>query len=310
MTTTAGGADPAPDLTRPLVRWLSAHDIPRRVVLLCQDAVLPGGERHSLMIRVPGCLAEASIALPAQLLAGGVAEVAVLPCPSDGAAVRDRLAQWRRVILAGLELLDDAPPLGRWQRSPEELVLGQVPVPRRMLLGLGGRPDFPLDPADDETGRTLAALALLQQRGQAAPQPVATGDAEPVAEPDENSPAHKLVVAGCTACGVCVQACPHDALQLSHTDRASTLSQARDTCRGELACVRLCPVAAITDAGGLTLQELWREPRAVLATVATATCPRCRTRHPGPAGSLCPTCDFRSHHAFGSALPPGANLRG
>ncbi|MGC4152359.1 MAG: 4Fe-4S dicluster domain-containing protein [Propionicimonas sp.] len=317
MTTALPGVvGGTPDPSRQLLRWLMAHDLPDRALLLCQDTPSPGGERHSLVVRAAGCLAELSIGLPAQLLACGIGEVAVLSCAGDAAAVRSRVAQWRRVIHSGLELLDEAPPPSRWRRPPEELVLGAIPVSRRTLLGLGGGQGFPLDPEADATSRTLTALAILQERGQAAPVPAAPpvppvpvepghADAGAVStEADEVSPARALQITGCTACGVCVQACPHDAMLLRHAAQASTLSHLRENCRGELACLRLCPVGAITDGGVLALQEIWREPRTVVARVRTTTCPRCRARHPGRAGSLCAACEFRSRNPFGSALPP------
>jgi NAD-dependent dihydropyrimidine dehydrogenase PreA subunit len=272
-----------------LLRWIAAHDVPRRVVLLCDDTPLPDAGRGDLVVRVPGCLKDASIGLPAQLLACGVPEVVVVVCGDSPDEVRATADLWRRTILSGVEVDDDPAPRVRW--------LGATPVSRRGLLGLRSLEGFPLDLDADETARTLAALGILRDRGQAAP------------EVSEASPARALAVVGCTACGVCVEACPHDALALVHDGATSTLLHARDACRGDLDCVRLCPVDAFTDGGPIPLDDLAREPGRTLAVVATTTCPRCFARHGGASGVLCPACTFRVENAFGSSLPPGAAER-
>ena len=82
-----------------------------------------------------------------------------------------------------------------------------------------------------------------------------------------------------------------------------------DACRGELDCLRLCPVDAVADGGAIPLEALAREPRRTLAVVATTTCPRCFARHDAASGSLCAACAFRVDNAFGSSLPPGAVAR-
>lgn len=294
------------DPTRPLLAWLATHDLPSRVLLLCHHAPTPGGERTWLVVRVPGCLDQVSIALPAQLLAVGVSEVVAVECSRATADVRRHVGQWAGTITSGISLLEDPAPSGR--RGPEVLRLDAMPVSRRGLLGLGAAREFPFDLEADETTRTLAALEVLREQGQAVAD--STGPAgEADSAPGDPSPARALQVDGCTACGVCVQACPHDALQLILDGQISTLSHRRDACRGELECARLCPVQAITDAGAATLQELWQQPRVDLITVTTTVCPRCRARHTGAAETFCPACEFRSANAFGSWLPPGAQAQ-
>lgn len=293
------------DLTKPLLRWLAAHDLPQRVTLLCEDTAVPGDGRDAVLVRVPGCVADLTVGLPAQVLAWGVPEVAVVPCTNSGTDVRHRVAQWRETIPSGIELLEEPPAPRRWRRAPEVITLGAVPVSRRVIIGFAALDQYPLDLETDETARTLTALDILRDRGQAVPEPIAE-DSATEDEPVESSPARDLLVEGCTACGVCVQACPHDALSLTHHGVGSTLTHTREVCHGELACMRLCPVNAISDGGSLPLHTLWQEPRVTLSTVGTTTCPRCRARHTGPEGSRCPACEFRSRNAFGSSLPPGA----
>lgn len=310
------------DPTARLLRWLAAHDTPERVVLLCADATLPRVGRRTLVVQVDGCVTDVGLGLAAQLLASGVAVVEVAPCPTRPEEATATVASWRAVLGDGVAHLT-AP---RWSRPAREVLrLGQVPLPRRVVLGL--RIDPVLDLDLDDAARTLAALRLLHRQGRARvvpqtadPGPAASAEpaaatpapvpAEATPAPGEDGPAEPFVAAdltvrGCTACGVCVRACPHDALVLNHTGDRSTLTHLREACRSELECVALCPVDAITTTGPLSLAAVLEEPDRVLTTVRTAACTRCGARHPAEEGDLCPPCRFRSSHAFGSAAPPG-----
>ncbi len=293
------------DTTRPLLRWLAAHDSPGLVVLACDDAPLPRVARGAVVVRLEGCVRDADVGLPAQLLAVGVGAVQVLPCPTepeDGAA---RVEDWRSVLGDGVGPF--VPPARRGTSRAEVLTIGDVPVPRRVLLGLDLGDSPLLAPELDDAGRSLVALRLLEAQGRATPAPAAPLDGS---GPDEAAPlaggATMLTVSGCVACGVCVRACPHDALALEHDGTTSTLVHLREACRSELECVRLCPVDAFTAAGPVPLAEALRTPVLTLAEVRTQPCERCGARHPAEEGALCATCRFREQNAFGSALPPGA----
>ncbi|TNC17331.1 4Fe-4S dicluster domain-containing protein [Georgenia sp. 311] len=297
------------DPTRQLLRWLAAHDVPGRVLLLCADAPLPPVARDTLVVRLPGCLKDTGIGLPAQLLASGVGAVEVTACPSAPEEAAAQVTGWTQV-LGDRVRRHTAPPLLRRGR-PTVLTLGQVPLPRRVVLGLGGLDAAPLDLDLDDAARTIAALRLLG----AAPRPDAAtrADSEDVAPSERDvlaaagppSAAAALAVDGCVACGVCVRACPHDALVLDHDGDTSTLTHLREDCRAELECLRLCPVDAFSTSGSLPLADVLAVPTAVLAEVRTATCERCGARHPADEGPLCATCRFREGNAFGSSMPPG-----
>lgn len=289
------------DPTRALLRWLAAHDTPERVLLVCADATLPRAARRTVVVRTEGCVRDVGIGLPAQLLASGVRTVEVLPCPADPDASAAQVDAWSAVLPDGVAPF--TPRRRGWSR-PEVLVLGRIPIPRRTVLGLGLRDSTALDLDLDDAGRTLAALRLLEESGRARPRETAAEEAVGPPAPPLAAAAARLLVDGCTACGVCVRACPHDALVLDHADGVSTLSHLREQCRSELDCIRLCPVDAYTTTGPLALAELLEEPVTVLATLTTAACERCGARHPADDGALCPTCTYREGNAFGSALPP------
>lgn len=300
------------DPTKGLLRWLGAHDPVPRLLLTCPDPHVPRVERGTVIVRAHRCLGECDIGLPAQLLVSGVGQVLTAPC----VAAQERVAAWQQ------QLHDvhtfHAPRRGR--RPAEVLVLGQVPLPRRALLGLSTRGT--LDLSHDDASRTLTAVRMLQDQGRATvarspspdapphqtagaatgPTTVAAGSADRMVE---RAAAAGLTVDGCTACGVCVRACPHDALTLEHDADTSTLTHLTEACRSEHLCVALCPVDAFTVTGHHSLASVLEEPARVLATVATSPCERCGARHPTTEGPLCPACRFREANAFGSALPPG-----
>lgn len=324
-----------------LLRWLAAHDTPQRVLLVCADTPAPRVARSTLVVRARGCLADLGLDLPAQLLVSGVGVVVVAPCATAPRSVAARLAQWQRAFPGGVTAFD--PP--RRGRRPEVLTLGEIPLPRRAVLGLGLRDAGVLDHRVDDAARTLVAMRALREQGRArldvpagavtpeptpapamvateptpAPETVTTGPtsagaAAPAApagaEQDGTAtPGLRLMVEGCVACGVCVHACPHDALVLEHVGETSTLSHDREACRGELECVALCPVGAMSSDGALSLVEVLDDAHVMLAEVTTAACVRCRARHPAAEGELCQTCSFRGANAFGSSLPPGVAAR-
>lgn len=291
------------DPTRALLRWLAAHDTPECVLLACADAPVPRVGRRTVVVRLEGCVRDVGIGLPAQLLASGVAAVEVLPCPAAPDAAAEQVASWGDVLPGGVRPFT---PPRRGRSRPEILSLGHVPLPRRTLLGLGLRDTTALDLDLDDAGRTLAALRLLEESGRARPRDAGGPADERTAAA---AAAARLLVDGCTACGVCVRACPHDALVLDHSDGVSTLTHLREQCRSELDCVRLCPADAFSSPGPLALAELLEEPVAVLAQLTTAACERCGAAHPAGEGGLCPTCRYREGNAFGSALPPAVLAR-
>ncbi len=284
-----------------LLRWLNAIDPPARALIGCAHAALPPVSADAIGVRLVGCVVDAGVDLPAQLLAAGIGRVEVVACPERPGAAADRTREWVRTLDGVAAVAAD--PHRRGHRSGPTFDLAHPALPRRLALGLGEPPlRLPFDPALPERDRALAALRVLADAGRAH-LPESAGE--------EGDPAATLLAAsGCTACGVCVRACPHDALVLDLADGVSTLRHLRDACRGDLACVRLCPERALAPAGVLTLLDVAREGTRELAAVSTRACRRCGTQHPVADGELCPTCTFRATSAFGSRLPPGTRPPG
>ncbi len=277
-----------------LLRWLNTIDPPGAALLCCAHAELPPVPGGEIGVRLAGCVAETGIDLPAQLLAAGIPRLGIVDCPQRPDDAEARVQEWSRV----LDGVESPPPVPkrRIRRRGPVFDLSAPTVPRRLALGLGVPLRLPIDPGLPERDRALAALRVLAEQGRAR-LPEAAGE--------PGSPAAvALTVTGCTACGVCVRACPHDALELRLDQGVSTLSHRRDACLGDLDCVRLCPEQAISEAGALTLLDVAQHGSVELAAVATARCARCGAQHPAAEGEYCPTCSFRVAGAFGSRLPP------
>ncbi len=303
---------PGPDdSTRALLLWLAALDPVDTLVIACPDEPLPRVSRDSVVVSGDRCLFDIGIGLPAQLLASGLTSVAVLPC----ARAREDVQTWRDILPEVVPFT--APPRGR--RPKDVLTLGQIGVPRRVILGMPIH--TPLDLSLDESARTLRAFQLLQDSGRAElpppaqPQPRPSADVNPGADAPHTSPpdvpagpastAAELSVSGCIACGVCVRACPHEALHLEHIGDTSTLSHDRESCRSEHRCIDLCPVDAIAATGAVPIGDVLGEPVRILAKITTAPCERCGARYRAGDDTLCAACRFRAENVFGSALPPG-----
>jgi ferredoxin len=294
------------DPTRRLLDWLSALDPPSLALLGCAHADLPPIPPDAVGIRAAGCLVDAGISLPAQILAGGVPAIEVIECPQRPAASQRQLREWGE-LLVGIGPATVRPRPGFRQRRGPVFDLGSPGLSRRAVFGLPTGRHATLDPADDDAARAIAALRLLHDQGRTRSAPVAEPAAAPASPPpaDADHPAVSLVAGACTACGVCVKACPHGALELLTTGSATVLRHHVDACRADLSCVQLCPPGVLGVAGRLPLIDLARTTVTELATVATARCQRCGALHPAAEGTLCAVCSARAADVFGSFTPPG-----
>lgn len=295
----------AADDTRQLLRWLSAIDRPRRAIVTCADAVLPPIPADAVGVRLAGCVLGLRVGFPAQLLAWGVGEVRVSSCPADARATEDLVESWG-AILDGVAIAPPAPEAVRRRRSGPILDLGRPVLPRRLAFGLPGRTELPFDLDLDEAGRALAALRILQGQGRAR----LSSTTDPGAGAGTTDiVALGLSASGCTACGVCVRACPTGALELVSAGGVTVLQHTADRCRAHRSCVDLCPQRALTAEAELTTLDVVSRGTVEVARVETSICRRCGAVHPALEGPLCPACAFRASSAFGSRLPPGYTSR-
>ena len=338
---------------RPVARWVARQD-GAVLELVCVEHPAPAlGDPARTVVRAGTCLADVPAHEVLELLTAGAQTVVVRRDGCEQPAAANVLLDEAVSVLvaAGIDRLqlsgpatateaqpevagpevagpeaarpeaarpDPAGParrgLGRRRARPPRQVRREVldaehmPVPRRQVLGLGSGPAPDL--ADEHAPapqRLTAALAALL------PTPPGIG-------PQLLAPAVRLRAKGCTACGVCVRACPTDALVVRHlggtgdagapTTQVTTLLQNPTSCDGCQSCVQICPEDVLGVAGQWDWETLvLRAAAPTLAPVAsltTAQCQRCRTRFPTTeSATLCPVCAYRRQNPFASRLPPG-----
>jgi len=313
--------------TRPLRRWLAADAAPTAVVVVCRESAPATGRARrtgvrEVLYRLDGCLADLPPSALLEILAGGASSVTaeLYDCArrSAGQAVIDAVAPIAAALCPGrpvtctLEPIAAAPerhhasdrPHRRRTRARRasaviELDARSMPVSRRRLVTRGDL----LAPPDPHPGVRLAAVVRELVGDGSVPadlDDIATGVAD-------------LAAAGCGGTGVCVRACPTDALTLTFTDLgpdgatsaqqfALTMDPAR--CIDCGLCTQLCPESAMSRKGTLAWSSLLDGARVPLQVRLVRRCDRCQTPYRG-AEPLCEVCAFRSTHPFGSLLPAG-----
>ena len=277
-----------------VLRWLEAHDPYRRIIITCPHSPAPDLGHSDLAIVLDSCLAHATLGLSAQLLACGTPRVEYVPCTEHPEEAARKVSLWQALTPG---LVGEFQPSKRSFLHGETIRMEAVPIARRALFGAGS--DGPVDPSADDQSRTIAALRYLQERKLIGEVPDIPNAGSGI----------RLSVEGCTACGVCVNSCPQQALTLSRTqtpDGATIhqLSHLADKCRACQACVRFCPVQAITPGAQMHLHDALEARTYPLARVATRICKHCGMVFPACQGELCSVCAFRDENPFGSRIPP------
>ncbi|NMM18329.1 MAG: 4Fe-4S dicluster domain-containing protein [Cellulomonas sp.] len=289
-----------------LQSWL-AHEVDERdLELVCAEHPDPSpGEPDRTVVRLSACVRDVAAHELVELLLVGARSVAVrLDGCSDPAAGAARVDPVVRMLRAGgvdrVTVETDDPADAR----RTVLDADRLPVPRRLLLGLAGGVARTLPvPDDDPHTRLVSAVRALV--------PTATRELTEL-----DAPSLRLTGHGCTACGVCVLACPPGALRIQHGSGGggiaiSTLLQTPAACTGCRSCIDLCPTGVLGAVGPWPWSELLVDREVGVATLTTARCERCGTSFPTTSGNrCCPTCTYRRSNPFGSALPPGFTMPG
>ena len=114
----------------------------------------------------------------------------------------------------------------------------------------------------------------------------------------------------CTACGACARVCPGGALRFSKNDTETSfhLDFLAEACIGCEACLHICSPGAISLDHSPSAGDIFLVHEAtVLQSGALTRCERCHTPFAAQEGHhrLCPLCEYRTTHPFGSILPPG-----
>lgn len=265
------------------------------LVVACAGATdLRGPASTEAAVHSVGCVIDFPRYRLVDLLVG-VGQVVVHPCVSStrAGAPDPHVAIQRLGALVGPRVrlsTDVDPPVAR---SLPTMRVGEQQVGRRGLLGLRGTSGaLPRHTAVDDEGRLLESLRWIGVRAPAGP------GAPPVPA------SRRLVAQGCTACGMCVRTCPHDALHLQVSDGRATLGHRLAACHGTQECVTICPEGALQAAGPSGWADLLADRSARLAEVTVARCERCRGVHPAADGTLCRVCRLRRDNPFASFPTP------
>lgn len=297
-----GASGFGPDDLEGMLRWAARQGDPPAVELGCREhPTLDRGHARRVVVRLPVCLADLTLAAHLTLLGAGLAEIVlrVDGCTRAATAVAVAGEAGALAERSGCRAATVQAARPRGRRRPVH-TLDQLPMSRRevfrLTVGAAAGPDRP--------PRQQVVDALRR---------ATTGD--PTILADLPAPGAVLEAEGCTACGVCARACPSHALTLMHQGLTVMLTQDPLACRACGDCVRLCPAAALRSTGETRPWSWLLHPTPVtLGRLSTQTCARCGTAFtradpatttPTAAGAtLCRVCTFRRVHPFGSTRPP------
>lgn len=300
----AGTTRPDDDLS-PLLRWLGDQPDARKVWLVCRDGARSvHAPPEVTVVRLPGCAGELTAASYLEAAAAGATlglelKVLVCSCPQAwriGASVAlasTLLAAWP----GGPTVSCNAAEKGHRRARVNDI--SRLALSRRRLLMLSRLDHVWMpDVKRDQRCRTLAALRCLRTK---------LGSPEALSELD--APSALLVAAGCTACGVCVRACPSGALCIHQAGTGAggfALSVSLASCVDCDRCLELCPSGTLTKIGQAAWARLIDDESEVVAVGSTDRCSHCGGVFAGGAGgSLCPLCRFKMENPFGSRMPRG-----
>lgn len=115
----------------------------------------------------------------------------------------------------------------------------------------------------------------------------------------------------CTACRVCANVCPTDALRLSSGARDTyTLSFLSAACTNCQECIDMCDYDALHWGSPPPLAEALHMQPVVLRSGVLYNCDRCSSRFASVVETnLCPLCSLRAQSQFGGRTPPGLQRR-
>jgi len=313
------GDDKVSGLLSAAARAVEKHKV-TYIDLLCDRHTSPaqGPQDSALGLRIEGCLAQLGTGAYLALFLLGVEKVTVrlddcANCASS--SLKERILQQveQARVLAGpwgnadkLAILDQTEGtqlVARpgWNAATPPLSRAELLHPAALLL----ESRYPQLISPDAPAVSQHHLSLDRYRQIIAFKHLLTED-QPVQSTSSALVSHVRagVTEACTGCSICSRACPTGTLKRTVVDEQEfKLSFSPLKCVDCKVCVELCPVDAIMLESPVPVGYLM-EGVSVLYQGSLVKCQRCSTLFSPKAGEeLCPTCQFRRDHPFGSRTP-------
>jgi ferredoxin len=298
------------------------------VELVCwrQSEPRPGSPDSRAILRVRGCLAGLGPSTLAALVAAEATPLrlrtdACAACPwfkleeqilSQVQAAKLFLTAWGKaeaVTCTSTSTDDIAASIPVWDAD-------NPPLSRRDLFRIGTRQG------------SLALARAMNAQGEITGQKTPPRERRRILEaaahfPKERTPGEAVrledlqwasvsITADCFACGVCARACPTGAIEFERDEVEASfrLSFHSEACTACQACVHSCAPGAIRLQAAPAFEQVFAslEP-VVLLEGGLKRCQRCNAWIAAQrTSSLCPVCEYRKKHPFGSSLPPGFEM--
>lgn len=285
--------------------------------LICEShpEAQTGTQPDAIGIQIHGCLAGLGMGTYLTLFALGLKRIFVR---TDAC----RTCKWRALaseIHRQAECADRF--LSAWEKGNTILCIDQVESPVERALWNAKNP--PLSRRDlfrmlARQGQVAMARAMGQAETGAGRQPgrdrlrvlaAVSHLAEPSAAVELSGLgfATLMISEACDACGACARACPTEALHFEKNEEAMTFSLlfSSKNCIACDRCEHVCLPDAISLQRAPAFEEVFGSNQPVIVKSGTLVrCARCKTlAAQREGGTLCPLCEYRRTHPFGSMLP-------
>lgn len=289
-------------MSTPTDRLVAQVDGDTGTVVLSCATTAPRVPRHMTLAHLRVCLIDEGMHTVPEILAAGASTVLVDPaCPHDATALASCIERWQS--WCGPERVGMWEPEGHVWRAAAPLDLTNRAEARRAAFGVLTQRETEDESVErSDEARLRAALRKLGLHQETDSDHAEAAQDHGAGSDEGISAAARLEVSdACTACGVCIRSCPSDALSFAVEGDTTGLVHAPGRCEGELSCVSLCPVNAITTDGSWSLGRSVDAEPVLLISMRSTECARCGQRHRGE-GSLCESCSYVAHRGLGAAM--------
>jgi len=267
------------------------------IELACPYRPSPEGKTNpqAELTITPRCLAALSVSTYVELANQGITQITVRAdacanCPVGTLAQQihetaDSASQLTPTM--NINVVSDSPP--PTETPPMVRNTNRTAMSRRGLFQMFTGEPPPAEPAPSTTPETSSVLPAERQR-------LLTALSAHSGEMPAWAPS--LQVTGtCTACEVCVNICPMDALELKKGKTQFELELNPAHCTDCGLCVTACPEDVLQHSE----TRLPSDQRTTLTNGELRQCQRCKVAFSGDT-DLCPTCAFRRQNPFGSSM--------